>query len=89
MNICGGTKPVGAECRVFNKTLTYHYETGDTFSLACGIKGLKCESNPKNPCEDYEVRYRCSANKGMLYSSDISYDQSKMSNCFCCIKEVA
>ncbi|XP_071129047.1 uncharacterized protein [Mytilus edulis] len=63
MNICGGTKPVGAECRVFNKTLTYHYETGDTFSLACGIEGLKCESNPKNPCEDYEVRYRCSANK--------------------------
>ncbi|XP_052071119.1 uncharacterized protein LOC127709553 [Mytilus californianus] len=63
MDICGGTKPVGAECRVFNKTLTYHYETGDTFSLPCGTKGLKCDSGPKNPCEDYEVRYRCSANK--------------------------
>ena len=57
--------PVGAECRVFNKSLTLPSNTGNSFVLPCGIDGLECNGQ----CEDYEVRYRCSANEGRLHNS--------------------
>ncbi|XP_071129049.1 uncharacterized protein [Mytilus edulis] len=63
VNLCSGTEPVGAECRVFNKTLTFDYQTGDTISLSCSTNGLECTNSINNDCEDYEVRYRCSANE--------------------------
>lgn len=55
---------MGAECRVFNRSLTTPDDTGDSFVVNCGINGLQCQSLTGNPCEDYEVRYRCSAYQG-------------------------
>lgn len=39
--------------------------TGDSFSLPCGVDGIECNDQVNNPCEDYEVRYKCAVYKGM------------------------
>ena len=70
--MCGGTEPVGAECRVYNQSLTTPDETGDSISVACGVNGLQCQSVTGNPCQDYEVRYRCSAFEGQLHFQDVA-----------------
>ena len=61
--MCKETEPVGAECRVFNKTLPI--QIADSGIATCGVNGLQCTNTNSNNCEDYEIRYRCSAQEGM------------------------
>lgn len=64
VNVCNGTEPIDAECRVVGSKAPSS-ETGDTFSLPCGVDGIECTDQVNNPCEDYEVRYKCAVYKGM------------------------
>ena len=61
--MCKETEPVGAECRVFNKTLPI--QITDSSIVTCGVNGLQCTNTNSNNCEDYEIRYRCNAQEGM------------------------
>lgn len=64
VNVCNGTEPIDAECRVVGSKAPSS-GTGDTFSMPCGVGGLECTDEVNNPCEDYEVRYKCAVHKGM------------------------
>ncbi|XP_065923868.1 uncharacterized protein [Magallana gigas] len=63
VNVCNGTEPIDAECRVVGSKAPSS-GTGDTFSLPCGVDGIECTDQVNNPCEDYEVRYKCAVYKG-------------------------
>eukprot|EP00105_Crassostrea_gigas_P021762 XP_011441027.1 PREDICTED: fibropellin-3-like [Crassostrea gigas] len=63
VNVCNGTEPINAECRVVGFKAPSS-GTGDTFSLPCGVDGIECTDQVNNPCEDYEVRYKCAVYKG-------------------------
>lgn len=63
INVCNGTDPIDAECRVVG-TEVPSAQTGDSFARSCGVEGIECSASSTNPCEDYEVRYKCSVYKG-------------------------
>eukprot|EP00105_Crassostrea_gigas_P024115 XP_011444257.1 PREDICTED: sushi, von Willebrand factor type A, EGF and pentraxin domain-containing protein 1 isoform X2 [Crassostrea gigas] len=63
VNVCNGTEPIEAECRVVGSKVASS-GTGDSFSLPCGVDGIECNDQVNNPCEDYEVRYKCAVYKG-------------------------
>ncbi|XP_062611525.1 uncharacterized protein LOC134273339 [Saccostrea cucullata] len=62
VNVCNGTVPIAAECRVVGTGVSSS-QTGDVFSMACGVDGIECTDQQNNACEDYEVRYKCSVYK--------------------------
>ncbi|XP_033636832.1 mucin-5AC-like [Asterias rubens] len=64
--VCGGCKPIGAQCRVKGTSSVFTRWTGsapDTLSVKClPTVGLVCK-NADQPsggyCSDYEIRYQC------------------------------
>ncbi|XP_061175426.1 uncharacterized protein LOC133184388 [Saccostrea echinata] len=62
VNVCNGTVPIAAECRVVGSGVSSS-QTGNVFSMACGVEGIECTDQQNNPCDDYEVRYKCSVYK--------------------------
>nr|XP_022314607.1 neurogenic locus notch homolog protein 1-like [Crassostrea virginica] len=55
-------KPIDAECRVVGSKQP-STQTGNVFSMPCGVDGVQCTDQTNNPCQDYEVRYKCAVYK--------------------------
>ena len=68
INVCNGTKPIAAECRVVGSKQP-STQTGNVFSMPCGVDGVQCTDQTNNPCQDYEVRYKCAVYEGRILFS--------------------
>ncbi|XP_021378486.1 sushi, von Willebrand factor type A, EGF and pentraxin domain-containing protein 1-like [Mizuhopecten yessoensis] len=63
VRVCYDSTPLEAQCRTAGNQTVLASATGDNFALQCGVEGLECQSSPSNPCNDYEVRYKCAIHK--------------------------
>ncbi|XP_013400493.1 mucin-5AC-like [Lingula anatina] len=68
--ICGGCKPIAAECRVKGSTSTFTRWSGtapDILEVHClPTQGLLCRNSQQadGSCADYEIRYLCPSTSG-------------------------
>ncbi|XP_013401814.1 uncharacterized protein LOC106167560 [Lingula anatina] len=68
--VCGGCKPIGAQCRVRGSTSTFTRWSGtapDILAIHClPTKGLACVNSqqPDLSCNDYEIQYLCPSTSG-------------------------